>query len=204
MGEAIRDQNHVPSLLGVSAADGVTPTKVKVNPVTGAMLAEMQGVVSGGSAESYVLLAAARSLLIGGSAAYMDGAYPFESVNLVDGATSSVRAVFRVPTAATAISSLAFSMYDEVAGNYNFDYTVRKISNGEAAEVDTVTGQVVASIYVAPNPLRNDITIPEEAYDGFTVEAGDLIAVTVQRNGAEATDTIGADASLICIRITFS
>lgn len=40
MTNARRDDNRVPTLLGVSSADGITPIPIQVNPVTGRMLAE--------------------------------------------------------------------------------------------------------------------------------------------------------------------
>ena len=43
MAQAKRDGNRVSTLLGVSSADLVTPTLIKVNPVTGAVLADISG-----------------------------------------------------------------------------------------------------------------------------------------------------------------
>ena len=39
MTQASRDENHVPTLLGVSNADGVTPMKIYANPTTHAIVA---------------------------------------------------------------------------------------------------------------------------------------------------------------------
>lgn len=47
MSEASRDQNHVPTALGVSSVDSVTPTPFKVNPVTGRLLTDVSGGGSG-------------------------------------------------------------------------------------------------------------------------------------------------------------
>lgn len=43
MGNAVRDENHVTSWLGVSSADGVTPLPVLIDPVTGRVLVEAPG-----------------------------------------------------------------------------------------------------------------------------------------------------------------
>lgn len=43
MANASRDQNHRPTLLGVSNADGVTPVPLQVNPATNRLLAEIVG-----------------------------------------------------------------------------------------------------------------------------------------------------------------
>ena len=40
MANAERDENRARVLLGVSSADGTTPVMPKVNPITGALLAE--------------------------------------------------------------------------------------------------------------------------------------------------------------------
>ena len=40
MTDAPRDENRVPVILGVSTVDGETPTPIKVNPATGAVLIE--------------------------------------------------------------------------------------------------------------------------------------------------------------------
>lgn len=47
MANAERDQNNVPTLIGVSSSDGVTPTLVFVNPATGRMLVDLPGGGSG-------------------------------------------------------------------------------------------------------------------------------------------------------------
>lgn len=43
MSEAKRDQNHVTTMLGVSSVDSVTPTLVKIDPVTGRLLVDSTG-----------------------------------------------------------------------------------------------------------------------------------------------------------------
>lgn len=47
MSEAPRDQNHVPTALGVSSVDSVTPTPFVINPVTGRLLTDVSGGGSG-------------------------------------------------------------------------------------------------------------------------------------------------------------
>jgi len=46
--DAVRDENFVPVLLGVSSADGVTPIAIKVNPVSGRVLVEFDGGAGAG------------------------------------------------------------------------------------------------------------------------------------------------------------
>ncbi|KKN56834.1 hypothetical protein LCGC14_0568160 [marine sediment metagenome] len=45
--DAVRDDNRVTAMLGVSSADGTTPLPVQINPVTGRVLIEVTGVGSG-------------------------------------------------------------------------------------------------------------------------------------------------------------
>jgi len=47
MADASRDQNHVPTALGVSSVDSTTPTPFQVNPVTGRLLTDVSGGGSG-------------------------------------------------------------------------------------------------------------------------------------------------------------
>jgi len=47
---AYRDQNSVPTLIGVSSVDGVTPVRVAVDPVTGRVLVD---VSTGGTGTYY-------------------------------------------------------------------------------------------------------------------------------------------------------
>lgn len=47
MAQAPRDQNRVPSLLGVSSVDFATPTTAAVDPTTHALLTQPSGVSSG-------------------------------------------------------------------------------------------------------------------------------------------------------------
>lgn len=43
MANASRDNNYVPTLLGISSVDGTTPVPIKVNPVTGAIKIDLAG-----------------------------------------------------------------------------------------------------------------------------------------------------------------
>jgi len=43
MSEAIRDQNHIPVMLGVSSTDSTTPIPVQIDPVTGRLLVDSTG-----------------------------------------------------------------------------------------------------------------------------------------------------------------
>lgn len=47
MADAARDQNNVPSLLGVSSADGTTPVRVYANPTTHRLLVDLGSGVTG-------------------------------------------------------------------------------------------------------------------------------------------------------------
>jgi hypothetical protein len=44
MAEAARDFNRIPTLLGVSSVDGVTPVLLQVNPATGRLLVDLSSV----------------------------------------------------------------------------------------------------------------------------------------------------------------
>ncbi len=57
MGHALRDDNDVPNMLGVSSVDGVTPIPLTVDPVTGYLLVN---IVDSSSAVSPVLRADAQ------------------------------------------------------------------------------------------------------------------------------------------------
>jgi hypothetical protein len=47
MANAPRDENHIPALLGVSSADGTTPTPIYANPTTHRLLIDAAGGVTG-------------------------------------------------------------------------------------------------------------------------------------------------------------
>ena len=49
MAQAKRDENRVPTLIGVSSADGITPTLIEVNPTTNSMLVDVQSISAGTS-----------------------------------------------------------------------------------------------------------------------------------------------------------
>ena len=42
MAQAIRDDNRITIIIGVSSVDGETPTLIKVNPTTGAVLVSLE------------------------------------------------------------------------------------------------------------------------------------------------------------------
>lgn len=44
MAQAKRDENRVPVLLGVSSVDGVTPVPIRVDPLTGRVLANILAI----------------------------------------------------------------------------------------------------------------------------------------------------------------
>jgi len=50
MAQAKRDENYVPTLLGVSSTDNSTPVKLLIDPVTGRLLVDVSGSGSGGTA----------------------------------------------------------------------------------------------------------------------------------------------------------
>jgi len=52
MAQAQRDQNNVPTLLGVSSTDGKTPIPIYANPTTHRLLVDNAGVTSGTSVPS--------------------------------------------------------------------------------------------------------------------------------------------------------
>jgi hypothetical protein len=47
MADAVRDNNNVPSLLGVSSSDLTTPTRIAANPTTKALLIDSTSLYSG-------------------------------------------------------------------------------------------------------------------------------------------------------------
>lgn len=49
MAQAARDNNLVPTLIGVSSVDGITPTLIYVNPTTNRMLVSAGSATPGGS-----------------------------------------------------------------------------------------------------------------------------------------------------------
>lgn len=58
MAQAKRDANFVPTLIGVSSVDGTTPTLIKVNPTTGAMLIDGTSLYSAFSATAPITFSA--------------------------------------------------------------------------------------------------------------------------------------------------
>ena len=46
MSDAKRDANRVPTMMGVSSVDGVTPLPIQVDVITGKLLAKAEGISS--------------------------------------------------------------------------------------------------------------------------------------------------------------
>ena len=64
MANAARDSNRVPTLIGVSSVDLVTPTRIAVNPITGAMLISNAGGGGGGAATTLAVAQTAHGFAV--------------------------------------------------------------------------------------------------------------------------------------------
>jgi hypothetical protein len=86
MADASRDQNNVPTLLGALSTDGITPTKVEVNPANHALKVDDDvtgtdhGVQNAVRDSNYVpvLLGVASATITVGGIDYIQGVTPVE------------------------------------------------------------------------------------------------------------------------------
>ena len=73
--DASRDQNNIPTLLGVSNVDGVTPVKIYADPVTHRLLVDIPG---GSGSVTSVALTVPEGLTVTGSPITTAGTFDVE------------------------------------------------------------------------------------------------------------------------------
>ncbi len=86
MAQASRDGNNVPTLLGASSSDGITPVRIKVNPVNHALVIDDassgtdHGVANAVRDQNFVpvLLAVSSTTATVGGINYIQGVTPVE------------------------------------------------------------------------------------------------------------------------------
>lgn len=112
MANAKRDENRVPTLIGVSSADGVTPTLAYVDPVTHRLLVDSIGVsigdtITGGTAGSILFINPTATLAQDNSNLFWDDTNNFLGVG-----TNSPSAVLHVANAGAPSSASILQKLD--------------------------------------------------------------------------------------------
>ena len=100
MAQAARDENNIPTLLGVSSADGLTPLTIYANPSTHRLLVDLgSGVTGPGSSTTTAIVRwdGSTGLVIQDSGVTIDGSGNFAGTSNVPYITSGAGAPASTP-----------------------------------------------------------------------------------------------------------
>jgi len=178
MSEASRDQNHVPTALGVSSVDSVTPTPFVVNPVTGRLLTD----VSGGGSGTVTSVSVVSANGFTGSVA---NATTTPAITLTTSITGILKGNGTAVSAVTIGSGLSFdgTTLSATGGGTG---TVTSVSG--VADRTTITGVAtvnptvdIAATYVGQNTITTLGTIGTGTWNATAIALNKITALTVNR-----------------------
>lgn len=146
MADAKRDENNVPTLIGVSSVDGVTPTRVRVNPATGRVLVDLAG---GGSGITSINAdtSVAQTLTTGTTGT---------DFAIVDNGTGDHK--FNLPDASATARGVVTTGTQTFAGSKTFSSTVAASISGNAATATTATTATTASTVTTNANMTGAVT----------------------------------------------
>lgn len=113
---------------------------------------------------------------------------------------------FRVPRAATGISSIKVIYKRDSTGNLYLRFHTSKVDNDASGSSITEDDTDTATTYAggASDGTTGLITVPSGAYNGLSgVDEGDLLNVMVLRDGTNGSDTYEASWNVIGVQVIF-
>lgn len=210
MTNAKRDSNFVSTIIGVSSVDGVTPTPVKVNPSTGALLSEINEIRAAGQ-----LWLSAAGMWPSTTSGCATNAKDEESTNKQNYYTLSFDAdaveysecSLAMPSDwdASTITAKFYWRHADTTTNFKVAWSLQGVSMADDQVMDATWGTAVQAndiggttgdLYISPATAA--ITIA-----GAT--ASELVQFRVSRVATDATnDTLAIDAKLIGVMISYT
>jgi hypothetical protein len=158
---------------------------------------------SGAGAEPMTVTMYAGDGFLSGAAESSTGASPmiiFDGVN-----TDTWRVSMKVPAGATSIQSVSF-LYSvsTTGGAWSFTFHSTRLRSGQAPQNDTTyTGQSVANPAANTNDLYT-LSVSSGAYDGVTIQGGDIYSFQLQRSGGAAGDTNNGELRVYALTVVFA
>ena len=178
MSEASRDQNHVPTALGVSSVDSVTPTPFVINPVTGRLLTDVSGGGSGTVTSVSVVSA-------NGFAGSVATATTTPAITL----TTTITGILKGNGAAVSAVTIGSGL--------NFDGTTLSATGSGTGTVTSVSGVVdrttitgvatvnptvdIAATYVGQNTITTLGTVSTGTWNATAIAVNKIAAITASR-----------------------
>ena len=210
MTNASRDSNRVPTIIGVSSIDLVTPTPVRVNPTTGEML--MEGATGATPAGQIYLSAAGMwPSTTSGCATNTKTELSTNKVNIYtldfDTTTQEYAEVTVVmPSDWDAGTITAVFYWTHGATDTNFGVTWelggRSYANSDALDQAMGTIQEIVDTGGTTGDLYITSATPSITITGAT--ASEMVQFRVGRQVADAGDTLAIDAKLIGVMINYT
>jgi len=127
--------------------------------------------------------------------------YPMPNAQYSDYAFAGIE----IPTYYTSIASIKLYFKRESAGNAYLRFRISQTDTDsppstQISDVDSLTVYAGGST----DGKITTLTIPAAAYNGLTFDSGDVLAVKVERDASDATDTYEADFQIAFIEVSFN
>jgi hypothetical protein len=173
MANANRDENRVPTLLGVSSVDGITPTKIEANPTTNALFVEVTAGGGGGTQYTDGDATVANPV---GTIPVFDNAGTVQAVS--DASGLPVKVVSALPAGTNAIGKLSANSGVDIG-----DVDVTSIANGSINGPSAPTIDSYAHIAINLNAGADQVLVSSAANKqiwvygfGFTVSVAGTVS----------------------------
>lgn len=187
---ASHDQNFVPTLMGVSSADGTTPVPVEVDPATGAMLTSGGGGGGGGTVAQ-------------GTAAALNAGWP-----TINGELGDFSGTFTNATQTTSVVATGLDGYANVLISINGTYgTASAVFEGSddsgttwyaISEADRTDSNVIDSGYTSLTNVSRAWQVSIPGFDSIRVRSTAVASgtVNVRLSASASPTTAGTSVSL--------
>jgi len=134
------------------------------------------------------------------------GDQPAAVVSFADGATNRWDVSWGVPDDFTSLTSVKVYLSDDAgSGNMYLEFNARAFNTGELVTSGGSTDGIAVTTYASAGTIREMQIIDVSAMsNGLTISANDIITFSIERQGADANDTIGDTVWVVAIQLVYA
>lgn len=122
---------------------------------------------------------------------------------LIDGSSKDVTASVKVTGPYTSLSSIVLNTLPQATANGNVVLSVTLYRDRLSTTQQTDTDQR-AYTYNATSAQALNVSVNSAAFNGITLQDGDIVSIRIQRVGADGSDTFAGDVILQGVTVTFA
>lgn len=129
----------------------------------------------------------------------------FSRGQVSDAFTMRARSQFILPSDFTSITSVkAYWTANVASGNLYSAFTSRAVNSGEVYSSGGSSDSIAVTTYAISGANEIQITDVTAMANGLTLSAGDIIGLAFERNGADASDTLGVAVFVLGFEVTYN